>query len=255
MALRHPVGVQLYSGRKFPPLDSQLAVVAHFGFTHVETFGPMNEQAVETRRLLDRHGLAAISAHVSLDEIESDTGGVVRAVRALGVEFVVAPYLSPERRPNDRAGWISLGERLARSRDAFAREGLRFAWHNHDFEFEPLPDGAFPIEHVLGADLAWEADLAWVTLAGADPLTWIERYRGRIPLVHVKDVAPTGARPDEDGWADVGEGVLPWPSLWRACVAAGAEIMIAEHDNPSDFARFARTSGTAMKALSQAGAS
>ncbi len=56
MALRHPVGVQLYSGRKFPPLDLQLAVVAHFGFTHVETFGPMNEQAVETRRLLDRHG-------------------------------------------------------------------------------------------------------------------------------------------------------------------------------------------------------
>ena len=88
---------------------------------------------------------------------------------------------------------VSLGERLARSRDAFAREGLRFAWHNHDFEFEPLLDGAFPIEHVLGADLAWEADLAWVTLAGADPLSWIERYRGRIPLVHVKDVAPTGA--------------------------------------------------------------
>ena len=40
MALRHPVGVQLYSGRKFPPLDSQLAVVAHFGFTHVNRSTP-----------------------------------------------------------------------------------------------------------------------------------------------------------------------------------------------------------------------
>ena len=84
---------------------------------------------------------------------------------------------------------------------------------------------------------------------------WIERYRGRIPLVHVKDLAPAGAKTDEDGWADVGAGVLPWAALWSACVAAGAEIMIAEHDNPSDFARFARTSSAAMKALSQARAS
>ncbi len=195
-----------------------------------------------------------MSAHISVDELESDAPAVVRAAYLLGVEFVVAPYLSPEKRPKDRAGWMAFGERLAGTRNLIEREGLRFAWHNHDFEFEPLPDGSYPIEHILGSDLAWEADLAWVTLAGADPLTWIERYRGRIPLVHVKDVAPTGARPDEDGWADVGEGVLPWPSLWRACVAAGAEVMIAEHDNPSDFARFARTSGTAMKALSQAGA-
>jgi sugar phosphate isomerase/epimerase len=255
MTLRHPVGVQLYSGRNFPPLGSQLAVLAHCGFTHVETFGPLNEKANETRHLLDRYGLAASSAHVGLDQIESDTGGVVRAARALGVEFVVAPYLSPERRPTDRAGWAALGERLSRRRDAFARAGLRFAWHNHDFEFEPLPNDTFPIEHVLGADLAWEADLAWVTLGGADPVVWIERYRGRIPLIHVKDVAPAGARTDEDGWADVGEGVLPWAALWNACVVAGAEIMIAEHDNPSDFARFARRSGAAMKALSQARAS
>ena len=162
----------------------------------------------------------------------------------------------PTSRPNGgrtiaRAG-SRFGERLARSRDAFAREGLRFAWHNHDFEFEPLPDGSYPIEHVLGSDLAWEADLAWVTLGGADPVGWIDRYRDRIPLVHVKDVAPAGARTDEDGWADVGEGALPWPALWSACVAAGAEIMIAEHDNPSDFARFARASSATMKTLSQA---
>ena len=104
MALRHPVGVQLYSGRKFPPLASQFAVVAHCGFTHVETFGPMNDEATETRRLLDRHRLAASSAHVSLDQIESDTSGVVRAARALGVEFVVAPSLSPERRASNARG-------------------------------------------------------------------------------------------------------------------------------------------------------
>jgi sugar phosphate isomerase/epimerase len=252
MALRHPFAIQLYSGRKFPPLESQVAVAAGAGFTHVETFGPLNDSPGETRRALDRHGLSAVSTHVSRDTLEGDTGGALAAARTLGVEFVVAPYLPPERRPNDRAGWAALGEQLARCRDTVERGGLRFAWHNHDFEFALLPDGSYPIEHVLGVDLAWEADLAWVTRGGADPMAWIDRYRGRIPLVHVKDVAAAGTRAEEDGWADVGEGVLPWPSLWSACVAAGAEVMIAEHDNPSDFDRFARVSGSAMRTYAQA---
>ena len=93
---------------------------------------------------------------------------------------------------------------------AFRPRGLRFAWHNHDFEFQPLEDGSLPIEHVLGDRLLWEADLAWVVRGGADPRRWIERYRGRIPLVHVKDIAPAGENADEDGWADVGAGVVPW---------------------------------------------
>ena len=82
------------------------------------------------------------------------------------------------------------------------------------------------------------------------PGGWLDRYRGRIPLVHVKDIAPTGQNIDEDGWADVGMGV-PWPTLWDKCIAAGAEIMIAEHDNPRDFERFARVSAYAMRRFSQ----
>ena len=85
---------------------------------------------------------------------------------------------------------------------------------------------------------------------GADPRRWIERYRGRIPLVHVKDIAPAGEKKDEDGWADVGTGTVPWTELWPLCVAAGAEIMVAEHDNPNDFDRFAHVSAAAMRSYS-----
>ena len=97
----------------------------------------------------------------------------------------------------------------------------------------------------------WEADLAWVVRGGADPRHWIELYRGRIPLVHVKDIAPAGDNADEDGWADVGAGIMPWSELWPRCVAAGAETMIAEHDNPSDFDRFARVSAMAMRSYTK----
>lgn len=247
MSLRHPLSIQLYSGRKFPPPEAQLRTVARHGFTNVETFGPWNEDPAATRDLLDRHGLTVASAHFSVDWLENQFERTIDTARTLGVRTLVAPYLLPEARPTDRAGWTALGERLARCRDRVASAGFRLAWHNHDFEFAPLPDGTFPIEHILGADLLWEADLAWIVRGGAEPSAWIDRYRGRIPLVHVKDIAAAGQGAGEDGWADVGTGVLPWPRLWAECVAAGAETMIAEHDNPSDFDRFARVSAQAMR--------
>ena len=74
------------------------------------------------------------------------------------------------------------------------------------------------------------------------------------PWSTVKDIAPSGDKTDEDGWADVGTGTLPWGELWRLCAAAGADVMIAEHDNPSDFDRFARVSAEAMRRLGEGSA-
>ena len=61
-----------------------------------------------------------------------------------------------------------------------------------------------------------------------------------IRSAHVKDIAPEGRNLDEDGWCDVGSGVLDWPALWTAARAAGANWMVVEHDNPADPAACAR---------------
>lgn len=70
----------------------------------------------------------------------------------------------------------------------------------------------------------------------------MERYRDRIISAHVKDIALTGQNEDQDGWADVGAGVLNWPDLWQAARSAGARWMVVEHDKPADPARTARNS-------------
>jgi sugar phosphate isomerase/epimerase len=251
MTLTHPLGVQLYSGRKFPPVEAQLATIARHGFPNVETFAPYYDDVEATKRMLDDHGLGARSGHFALAMLEHDGERAVAIAQRLGVEIVVAPYLAPADRPATVDGWKALGARLDAIGARFSSAGLRFAWHNHDFEFQPLEDGSLPIEHVLGEHILWEADLAWVMRGGADPPRWIERYSGRIPLVHVKDIAPAGAKAGEDGWADVGAGTVPWSELWPRCVAAGAEMMIAEHDNPSDFDRFVRVSAAAMRAYAK----
>ncbi len=203
------LSLQLYSARKFPPVEAQCATLADCGYAFVETFGPLHDDPAATRRLFEGHRLTAKSAHFSLDMPENHAERTAKIARELGVEIIVAPYLPPEARPTTAEQWKALGSRLARISEDFTAKGFRFAWHNHDFEFRRLPDGSTPIEHVLGDGLLWEADIAWIVRGDADPVHWIDRYRGRIPIVHVKDIAPAGAKRDEDGWADVGDGILP----------------------------------------------
>ena len=97
-------------------------------------------------------------------------------------------------------------------------------------------------EEAADSPLAWQVDIAWLVRGGVDPKEWMKRYRDRVVSAHVKDIAPQGQNEDQDGWADVGAGVLDWRDLWSAARAAGAKWMVVEHDNPTDPAKTARAS-------------
>ena len=90
--------------------------------------------------------------------------------------------------------------------------------------------------------LSWQMDVAWMVRGGADPEAWLRQHASRITAVHAKDLAPSGEKLDEDGWADVGTGTMDWPHLAKVAKAVGAKWLVAEHDKPNDPARFARAS-------------
>jgi len=94
----------------------------------------------------------------------------------------------------------------------------------------------------LELDLQWEIDLGWIQKAALDPASWLRTYPDRISAVHLKDVAGTGECEDEDGWADVGYGVIDWSEILPELHRCEAEIFVVEHDNPSDLKRFAERS-------------
>ncbi len=169
----------------------------------------------------------------------------------LGCELVIMPGLPRELIPVDRPGWEQLGERMRAYLAPFQDAGMRLAWHNHGDELLRLSDGSYGIEYVLGDELLWEIDIGWTISAGQDPACWLDRYKGRIPAVHVKDIPAKGTNLEEDGQITIGAGVVDWKSLWPLCVAGGATIMVAEHDQPLDYREFARGSISTMQALQE----
>ncbi|WP_322987777.1 sugar phosphate isomerase/epimerase [Hoeflea sp.] len=236
---------QLYSARNFLPWSDVLAMVAAAGYTQVEGFGGVYEDPAGFRRALDANGLTMPSGHFSIDALESDIESVLAIAAALGIERIFCPHLDAEHRPTDRAGWEAFARRLSAVGTKIRAAGLKFGWHNHNFEFAPLADGTMPMQILLEAapEIEWEADIAWIIRGGADPIDWIARHGDRITAVHVKDIAPDGEAADEDGWADVGHGTVDWPGLFKQLAAhSPVKLFIMEHDNPSDAKRFATRS-------------
>lgn len=240
---------QLYSARKFPPLDRQLAALAALGFRNVEPYGGLLADGAALKEGLRRHGLQAPSSHVALERLRSDRDGVAAQVRELGIRYLIVPAIPPEARPADADGWDRLGRELGEIQEALASENIPLGWHNHDFEFRPVAGGRYPLDLLFEAapGLFWEADIGWMHVAGEDPLVWLEKYRDRAKAVHVKDVAAPGENKDEDGWATVGDGVIDWMRLLPAIEGTGADLLVLEHDNPADFEAFARRSRAAIQ--------
>ncbi len=249
------LGFQLYSARNFLPFSNIFKKLAAAGYKQVEGYGAMYASLDEAglkalREELDANGLSMPTGHFGLDLLEGDPEKALNIAKVLGVKAIYCPYLMPDQRPADAAGWFAFGKRLQEVGKPFVDAGLTFGWHNHDFEFKTLADGSTPQEQILagGPDLKWEADIAWIVRGDADPFSWIESYGKRITAVHVKDIAPKGENTDEDGWADVGHGTLDWKGLIDALKSKSAtQNFVVEHDNPKDIDRLVSRSIASFK--------
>ena len=233
---------QLYSARSLQPLEEQFELLAALGYTQVEPFSGLLDDPSLLHSLLKRYRMAMPTIHVGMDRLRQDARGAARLCRDLGAQIIFAPAPLPLERDQDADGWRALGRELATISRAVVHEGLAFGWHNHHWEFAPLADGRTFLDLLFeeAPDLLWEADLAWVVRAGADPVAELTRRRDRVAALHVKDLAPDGENEDEGGWADPGHGVMDWDRIRMAMADAGVKLLVVEHDKPSDVARFAR---------------
>jgi sugar phosphate isomerase/epimerase len=253
MATEDVLSIQLYTMRSLGDLDRILDAVADAGYRHVETVGAHLDDAGATRAKLDARGLDVSSSHVSLAALRERPDAMVDACRTLECNQLFMPAVPPEQREMAADGWRVLGRELGQIAERLRRQGIELGYHNHHWEMTHKEGDRTALELLFEAagtsPLTWQADVAWLVRGGADPKAWLERYRSRLTSAHVKDIAPTGQNADEDGWADVGAGVLDWRDLWQACRRAGARWMVVEHDKPKDPARTARVSFEFLRGL------
>ena len=249
-----PLSIQLYSLRTLPGLPEVLDAVKVAGYRHVELIGSHLDAASDVRKQLDARGLSASSSHVGMAALRERFDAVMAACKTLGFTQLFMPSVPPDERQNVEPYWTALGRELGQLATRAKDRGIDLGYHNHHWELKRQADGRSALECLFAgaadAPLSWQADVAWLVRGGADPVAMMQRYKARLVSVHAKDLAPEGANLDEDGWADVGHGVLDWRGrLAPAAVLCGARWLVAEHDSPSDPVRFARNSYSFLSSL------
>ncbi len=252
-----PISIQLYSLRNIDGLDAQLDLVKSVGYQNVELIGSHLDDAAGTKTKLDARGLKVSSSHVGIAALRERPKAIAQACKTLGFSQLFMPSVPPAERDSPGAYWTALGRELGQMARDFKAEGIELGYHNHHWELQKkdgdktaldlLFEGAGQVDQ--GSPLTWQADVAWLVRGGADPAALMQRYSSRVVSAHAKDLAPTGQKADEDGWADVGSGVLDWKALSVACRNAGAKWLVAEHDKPNDPARFTRASFNFLNSL------
>ncbi|GIN71225.1 sugar phosphate isomerase [Bacillus sp. J14TS2] len=225
-----PVAVQMYSLREESAQDfaGTLKKVAELGYDGVEFAGYGGLPVQEVREILDEVGLQAASSHVPAADLKNDLAKVIEEQKILGSKYIVCPFLMPDERNEET--YQSLLTFFSEVGEECRKAGLTFCYHNHDFELEKLSDGRTVLETIFddvpSENIQTELDIYWLTKAGEQPAEWIKRYKGRTPLVHLKDMTVD----EEQFFAELGTGGVDLESVLALGEEADVDWWVVEQD-------------------------
>ena len=238
-----PLGLQLYSLRREAEknLPGTLALVRKLGFKELEVGALYGRTAAEFQRMLADNGLKATSIGAEWDQLSTSTAETVDHARTLGAEYVMCSSIPHKKRLTfDDAARAA--ETFNRWGQALAGSGLHFCYHAHGPEFISGPDGTLfdTLAKRMDAKVAnFEMDVFWVIFGNQDPARLLERYSGRFPLMHVKDIRKGEPRTFDPGTVaeeasvPLGQGEADWLSTLRAAKKHGVRRYYIEEEHPN----------------------
>ncbi len=224
------IGIQLYTVRKEMLADAvgTLKQLAKIGYKELESARSEKGNyyglsAKEIKKIVADLGMNIRSGHVHIDENWQQS--IDQAAEA-GQQYLICSTMP------SRGQTVENYQRVA---DAFSKAGedckkanLVFGYHNHDYEFEKEGDQVLYdvlLDKTDAALVTMELDLGWVIATGSDPLHYFDKYPGRFPLWHLKDMDMTKKQSTE-----FGKGKLNIAQLLQQAKKSGMKYYFVEQE-------------------------
>lgn len=241
MITKKPLAIQLYTIRdavsKSP--EKALEKLAQLGFNQIEIYGYdglfFGKKHNEFKQILKNTGIKVISSHHTTGVVQPGKGSLmnnwektVEDLQSLDTKYMVCSYLFPEEQTIE--SYKKLPDLLEKSGEATQKANIQFAYHNHDFEFDDFDEKNnvydFILKNTSSNLVKMELDLYWMAKAGLNPLDYFEKYPGRFPLWHVKDM-----KAENQDFTEVGNGTIDFETIFRHKEKAGLKHWFLEQDS------------------------
>ena len=260
--LNLPIGLQLYTVGKEMDSDAAgtLKKVAEIGYKNVE-LSPMGKTPVsEMKKLLADNGLKSPSGHFMLPDLMKDLQRNLDAAREIGQEDVIVtvPFVADPSRlqgADQMAAFLHMlnsltlddwkwnAEQFNKIGEQVKKAGLQLGYHNHNFEFKKYGSTTGYDEFLRLTDpnlVKLELDCGWVTVAGHDPVAYLDKFPDRYRYLHIKDFkkgfTPRTTLMDQNPGAPVptelGRGSIDYHRIFAAANKTKIRAYYVEQEPP-----------------------
>jgi len=161
--------------------------------------------------------LADSVAATNWDEVWAWWDTAIQAHKEAGMKYIVTPWMPTPATLADLQAYCDYYNQIGEKCNV---AGLRFGYHNHDFEFKEI-EGQLMYDYMLNntdpSKVFFQMDVYWVVKGGKDPVDYFNNYPGRFELLHIKDELELGR-----------SGEVDFESSYNNAETAGAKYMIVE---------------------------
>jgi sugar phosphate isomerase/epimerase len=237
------VGLQLWSMRDQltgGDVRDVIAKVGKAGYTEVETFGYNKKDgfwgldAKSFSDMLKSNNMSTPSGHFEFDGFfrtgnTDELYSYINAAHITGMEYIIVPHLD-DNFIKTGEDFKHIADKLSTAADICKKEGLKFGYHNHNFEWK-VADGTTFYDTILSRTdpdtVKMEMDLYWVVRTGQDPVTIIQAHPGRFFAFHIKDMDKSNHELN----TEVGSGTIDFKRIMAYAKVAGVKHFIVEQEN------------------------
>lgn len=224
------IGAQFYTIRDFckttEDFAESLKKVADIGYKTVQISGTCEYEPEWLRERLKENGLQCVLTHTPQEKLIKNTVGVAAEHDIFNCRCVGLGWYGFDEEKADQTyeNFLRTYKPVART----LKENNKYLmYHNHDREFSKI-DGKVVLERLAEEfapdEMGFTLDTFWVQAAGGDPAQWIERLKGRVPCIHLKDCS------FDRKMSVVGEGNINFERVFQKAEEAGTEYMLVEQD-------------------------
>lgn len=229
------LGAQVYSVRTMIQTpEGYLDVMKRLkamGYETVQHAGAALGDPWLLRDMTAEAGLQQVCPNIDAKPILEDVDSVIRAVRVLGCDSIMLPYITPDDFVTLRSfqeNWAALEAPIQKLQDA----GITPVYHNHDFDVAPMSDwdGSF-VEWLMENKPGWKflLDVCWAEFARADVVAYLDKLP--IHSVHFKDYTGSMNCRHMPVFCACGKGVVQLDKYMEKVNQLGIRDVIVEQDN------------------------
>ena len=227
--------LQLYSVRDDIKSDfnSTLTKVAAMGYTGIEAANYDNGKFYgltpeSFKNEVEKRGMKVLSSHTgkALNDNISETNWTetwawwdtaIAAHKAAGMKYIVTPWMPTVKTLADLKAYCDYYNKIGEKCNA---AGLRFGYHNHNFEFSKIEGETmydFMLKNTDPAKVFFQMDVYWVVRGGQSPVDYFNKYPGRFELLHIKDNKELGQ-----------SGMVGFDAIFGNTKNAGTRYLVVE---------------------------